>query len=93
MPVCVCGGGGGSGDNELFNCSLKKIAYEQISDHLEENKLLCPRQFTVRREKCAQSAVMFLNEHIRQNMDKSRCTGAAYLDVRKVTRSDMLVMC
>jgi hypothetical protein len=62
---------------------IEKVAYEQITDYLEESKLLCPQQFGFRRGKCTQHAVTYLNEHIRQNMDKSRCTGAVYLDLRK----------
>ncbi|CAB4022891.1 Hypothetical predicted protein, partial [Paramuricea clavata] len=48
---------------------IEKIAYEQITDYLEENELLCPQQFGFRRGKCTQHAVTYLNEHIRQNMD------------------------
>ena len=62
---------------------IEKIAYEQITDYLEENELLCPQQFGFRRGKCTQHAITYLNEHIRQNMDKSRFTGAVYLDLRR----------
>ncbi|CAB4019684.1 Hypothetical predicted protein [Paramuricea clavata] len=62
---------------------IERIAHQQITDYLERNQLLCPQQFGFRRGKCTQHAVTYLNEHIRQNMDKSRCTGVVYLDLRK----------
>ena len=62
---------------------IEKIIYNQLSQYLESNGLLCPRQFGFRQGRCTQHAVTLLSEKVRQNIDKGLCTGAVYIDLRK----------
>ena len=62
---------------------LEKLACQQITEFLESNNLLYEHQYGFRQNKCTQDAVLHLHDHIRQNMDKRKFTGAMYIDLRK----------
>ena len=62
---------------------IEKIVYNQLSQYLESNGLLCPRQFGLRHGRSTQHAVTLLSKEVRQNIDKGLCTGAVYIDFRK----------
>ena len=62
---------------------LEKLVHRQLSDYLERNNLLSCSQFGFRGERSTQHAVTLFTEHIRNNMEQSRCTGALFMDLRK----------
>ena len=62
---------------------IEKIIYNQLSQYLESNDLLCPHQFGFRQGRATQHAVTLLSEKVRQNIDKGPCSGAVYIDLRK----------
>ena len=62
---------------------IEKIIYNQLSQYLESNGLLCPHQFGFRQGRSTQHAVTLLSEKVRQNIDKGLCSGAVYIDLRK----------
>ena len=62
---------------------IERLAYQQISDYLESNNLLCPHQYGFRRGRSTQHAVTKFADSIRHNMDQSNCTGALYMDLKK----------
>ena len=62
---------------------LERIAYQQISEYLENNNLLCKYQYGFRQERSTQHAVKKFVDYIRLNIDRSNCTGALYMDFRK----------
>ena len=62
---------------------IEKIIYNQLSQYLESNGLLCSRQFGFRHGRSTQHAVTLLSEEVRQNIDKGLCTGAVYIDFCK----------
>ena len=62
---------------------LEKLVHRQLSDYLERNNLLSCSQFGFRGKRSTQHAVTLFTEHIRNNMDQSRCTGALFMDLRK----------
>ena len=62
---------------------LERLVHRQISDYLERNNLLSYSQFGFRGERSTQHAVTLFTEHIRNNMEQSRCTGALFTDLRK----------
>ena len=59
---------------------LERLVHRQISDYLERNNLLSCSQFGFRGERSTQHAVTLFTEHIRNNMEQSRCTGALFMD-------------
>ena len=62
---------------------LERLVHRQISDYLERNNLLSCSQFGFRGERSTHHAVTLFTEHIRNNMEQSRCTGALFMDLRK----------
>ena len=62
---------------------LEKIVHKQLSEYLETNKLLSDAQYGFRRGRSTKDAVTLFLDHIRSNMDASRCTGTLYLDLCK----------
>eukprot|EP00794_Sanderia_malayensis_P000789 gene789-79_t len=58
---------------------IEKIVYNQLSQYLESNGLLCPRQFGFRQGRSTQHAVTLLSEKVRQNIDKWLRAGALSL--------------
>ena len=62
---------------------LEKAVHQQLVDYLEKNTLLSDYQCGFRKKHSTQSAVTFLTDSIRKNMDKSLITGALFIDFRK----------
>ena len=62
---------------------IEKVFCNQLTDFLETNNLLSPRQFGFRKNRSTQHAVTQLVDHIRENIDKGKLTGALYMDFRK----------
>ena len=59
---------------------IERIAYKQLTDYLENNNFLCPRQYGFRRNRSTQDASIQLVGHIRESCDKGKFTGALYMD-------------
>ena len=62
---------------------VERIAYNQLMDYLESNNLLNENQFGFRRKRSTRDAVTKFTDHIRENMDESKVTGALFMDLRK----------
>ncbi len=62
---------------------MEKIIYNQLSQYLESNGLLCPHQFGFRQGRSTQHAVTLLSEKVTQKIDKGLCSGAVYIDLRQ----------
>ena len=62
---------------------VERVAYNQLSDYLESNNLLNENQFGFRRKRSTRDAVTKFTDHTRENMDKSKVTGALFMDLRK----------
>ena len=62
---------------------FERVVFDQLSDYLEDNHLLTDFQYGFRRKRSTRDAVTILTDHIKHNMDKSKVTGALYMDLRK----------
>ena len=62
---------------------LEKVIAQQITTYLENKELLYKHQYGFRKNKCTQDAVIYLHDHIRQEMNRKNVTGALYIDLRK----------
>ena len=49
---------------------MERIIYQQLSDYLEENNLLCFYQFGFRHGRSTLHAVTYLTHHIKKNTEK-----------------------
>eukprot|EP00795_Rhopilema_esculentum_P017202 gene17202-8744_t len=74
----------------VLSKTLEKVVFDQLSNYLESNKLLCPHQFGFRQGRSLQYAVTLLTEEIRQNIDKELCTSVTHscLPARKFVVND-----
>ena len=66
-----------------FSKIFESLIHDQLSQYLEEHKLLSKFQFGFRKNRNAQQAVTILTDHIRINMDKGRRTGTVFVDLSK----------
>ena len=66
---------------------LENIFCKQISAFLESNNLIYKQHYGFRKNKGTQDAVIYLHDHIRQNMDKWNLTGALLIDLHKAFNS------
>ena len=62
---------------------FERVVYNQLSVYLEENNLLCDQQYGFRRKRSTKDAVTRLTDNIKEGMDKSKVTGALFMDLRK----------
>ena len=62
---------------------LERVAYEQIADYLENNKMLTSCQFGFRKRYNTELAVTLLTDNIRRAMDHGKLTGAVFVDLQK----------
>ena len=62
---------------------LERVAYEQIADYLENNKMLTSCQFGFRKRYNTELAVTLLTDNIRRAMDNGKLTGAVFVDLQK----------
>ena len=62
---------------------IEKLAFQQISEYLENNNFITPSQFGFRRNRSTEHAVTSLINHIRINIDKRKHTGVLYMDFSK----------
>ena len=62
---------------------LERIAYEQIADYLENNKMLTSCQFGFRKRYNTELAGTLLTDNIRRAMDHGKLTGAVFVDLQK----------
>ena len=62
---------------------IERIAYNQLPVYREENSFLCDQQFGFRRERSTTDAVRKFTDHVRINFDKSKVTGALFLDLKQ----------
>ncbi len=67
----------------VFSKIIEKVVYNQLSDYLESNNLICPNQFRFRPNRSTNHAVTYLVDDIRTNMDKGLLTGVVFMDLRK----------
>ena len=62
---------------------LERVAYEQIADYLENNKMLTSCQFGFRKRYNTELVVTLLTDNIRRAMDHGKLTGAVFVDFQK----------
>ena len=62
---------------------MEKVIAQQITTYLENNELLYKHQCGFRKNKCTQDAVIYLHDHIRQEMNRKNVTRELYIDLRK----------
>ena len=62
---------------------FEKVIAQQIATYLENNELLYKHQHGFRKNNCTQDAVIYLHDHIRQEVIRKNVTGALYIDLRK----------
>lgn len=62
---------------------VERVFYNQLTNYLENNKLLSEHQYGFRRSRSTRNAVTRLVDNIRQNMDEGNLTGALFMDLRK----------
>ena len=67
----------------VFSKIIEKVVYNQLSDYLESNNLICPNQFGFRPNRSTNLAVTRLADDIRINMDNGLLTGVVFMDFRK----------
>ena len=67
----------------VFSKIIEKVAYNQLSDYLESNNLICSNQFAFRPNRSTNHAVTRLVDDIRINMDNGLLTGVVFMDFRK----------
>ncbi len=75
----------------VFSKIIEKVVYNQLSDYLESNNLICPNQFGFRPNRSTNHAVTYLVDDIRTNMDKGLLTGVyLWISGRRLIRYNML---
>ena len=62
---------------------FERVVYDQISDYLEDNKMLKSCQFGFRKRYNTELAVTLLTDNIRRAMDHGKLTGAVFVDLHK----------
>ena len=62
---------------------LERAAQQQLVDYLESRGLFCRYQCGFLRKYSTQSAITFLRDSIRRNMDAGQLTGAIFIEFRK----------
>ena len=62
---------------------LKKCIHRQLSEFLEEKKLLSSTQFGFRKRRNTELAATLFMDNIREKMDKGEMTGAIFIDLSK----------
>ena len=67
----------------VFSKIIEKVVYNQLSDYLESNNLICPNQFGFRPNRSTNHAVTRLVDDIRINMNNGLLTGVVFMDFRK----------
>lgn len=67
----------------VFSKIIEKVVYNQLSDYLESNNLICPNQFGFRPNRSTNHAVIRLVDDMRINMDNGLHTGVVFMDFRK----------
>ena len=63
---------------------VEKVIVQQITTYFENDELLYKHQYGFRKNKCIQDAVIYLHDHIHQEMNRKNVTGGLYIDLRKV---------
>ena len=62
---------------------VEKVVHKQLTDFLQEHKLLSERRFGFTAKKSTELAVTLLNDDIRRNADNKLLTGCVFLDFSK----------
>ena len=62
---------------------LEKVVHNQLTDYLEENKLLCPRQFGFRKKHSTELATSLLIDDMRKEVDCGKLVGVVFIDLSK----------
>ena len=69
--------------SNILSKILENVIAQQITTYLENNELLYKHQYGFWKNKCTQDVVIYLHDHIRQEMNRKNVTGALYIDLRK----------
>ena len=69
---------------------MEKVIAQQITTYLENNELLYKHHYGFRKNKCTQDAVIYLHDHIRQEMNRKNVTGVLYIEFDTVSHSCLL---
>ena len=67
----------------ILSKTVERVVYNQLSEYLESNNLLSDNQYGFRRKRSTRDAVTKATDHIREQMDKGKVTGALFMDLRK----------
>ena len=67
----------------IISKTFERVVFNQLSNYLKENNLLTDYQYGFRKNRSTRDAVTKLTDHIKESMDKSKVTGALYMDLRK----------
>ena len=62
---------------------VEKIVCKQLTTYLESQNLLFKHQYSFRKSKCTQDAIMYVHDYICKNMNQKNYTGAMFVDLRK----------
>lgn len=62
---------------------IEKAVTQQLTEHIEQSKLLNPSQYGFRRGYSTESACVHLTELLRRNIDRGGVVGAVFLDLKK----------
>ena len=62
---------------------FERIVHNQLYTYLEDKNLLSDCQFGFRRRSSTEHAITYFSDFIRTSMDKSKLTGAVFVDLRK----------
>lgn len=73
-PICIL---------PAYSKVLEEVIAEQLTDHLETNKLIHPTQFGFRQGHSTEMAICYLTENIKSALDKGNVVGAVFLDLKK----------
>ena len=69
---------------------MENVIAQQITSYLENNELLYKHQYSFTKNKCTQDAVIYLHDHIRQEMNRKNVTGILYIEFDTVSHSCLL---
>ena len=62
---------------------MERCVYNQLTDYLEKNNLLSPRQFGFRKGRSTELAATLFFDEVHKAMDKGQLTGTLFIDLSK----------
>lgn len=62
---------------------MERCIYNQLTEYLEKNDLLSPRQFGFRKEKSTEMAANLFFDDVHRAMNRGQLTGTLFIDLSK----------